>query len=97
MKLLWTCSGKFFGYLENDILRTQDGRHVGQLHDKEFYGPNGNYLGELMNESILIRAIDKLNYRRNPFQQLPKICAIASYTAYCGYAMHTGYDDFPTL
>ncbi len=48
MKLLWTWSGKFFGYLEKDILRTQDGQHVGQLHDAEIYGPNGVYLGELM-------------------------------------------------
>ena len=57
MKLLWTWSGKFFGYLENDVLRTQDGRHVGQLHDEEIYGPNGVYLGELMNESRLISAL----------------------------------------
>lgn len=94
MKLLWTWSGKFFGYLENDILRTQDGRHVGHLHDKEIYGPNGVYLGELMNESRLIRCSHKRNYRKHPSQPLPKVCAIAGYTAYCGYAMYSGYEDF---
>jgi hypothetical protein len=97
MKLLWTWSGKFFGYLENDVLRTQDGRHVGQLHDNEIYGPNGVYLGELKNESRLISAVAKRNYRKHPFQPLPKICAIAGYTVYCGYVMYAGYEDFPML
>ena len=97
MKPLWIWSGKFFGYLENDILRTQDGRHIGQFHDKEIYGPNGVYLGELMNESRLIRALAKHSYRKHPFQPLPKICAITGYTAYCGYAMYAGYEDFSML
>ncbi len=97
MKLLWTWSGKFFGYLENDVLRTQDGRHVVRIYGDEIYGPNGVYIGELMNESNLIRALAKCGYRKPPFHPLPKKCAIIGYTAHCGYAMYSGYEDFPAI
>lgn len=97
MKMLWTWSGKFFGYRERDILRTQDGRHVGQFHGDEVYGPSGTYLGELMNDSRLIRSLAKSNYLKHPFQPLPKICAIVGYTAYCGYAIYADHEDFPVL
>lgn len=97
MKLLWTWSGKFFGYLEDDKLRTQDGRHIGRLYHEEIFGPNGVYLGEIKNESRLIRAVSKRGYRKSPFQPLPKTCAIVGYTAYCGNVMFSGYEDFPVL
>lgn len=97
MKLLWTWSGDFFGYLENNALRTHDGRHVGQLNDGAIYGPNGGYLGELKNDSRLISAIAKRNLRKHSFQPLPKKCAIVKHTNYCGYVMYSGYKDFPML
>lgn len=97
MKLLWTWSGKFFGYREDNVLLTQDGYHVGQFHDDEIYAPNGTYLGEIKSDSRLIRSRGKSSYRKYPFQPLPKRPAIVGYVPYCGYVMYAGYEEFPAL
>lgn len=54
MKWLWTWSGKFFGYIENQRLRTFAGKHVANLEGDELYDENGNYIGEIRNENRLI-------------------------------------------
>jgi hypothetical protein len=54
MNWLWTWGGSSFGYHAAGELWTYDGHHVGRFRGCEVYGPNGLYVGEVMNEDRLI-------------------------------------------
>jgi hypothetical protein len=54
---LWTWSGVCFGYRRGDSLFTCDGIEVGRFSGAEVYGPDGRYLGELMNGHSGVRLI----------------------------------------
>ena len=95
MKWVWTWKGICFGYVENDNLRTHDGKHVGKLHGEEIYGIDGDYLGEVMNENRLITCRSKMSWRKGPFAPFAKNAGYAKYANYAGYAMYAGHEDFP--
>jgi hypothetical protein len=44
---VWTWNGICFGYRVGDSLFTYDGSEVGRFSDREIYGVDGRYLGEL--------------------------------------------------
>ena len=44
----WTSEGKALAYREADGLFSCDGRHIGHFRGDEIYGPQGNYLGEIL-------------------------------------------------
>ena len=66
MYLLWTGSGRCFGYREDDDLWTCDGKHVGKFYDVEVYGPDGKYLGEIYCEK-LVRNTSKSSWMKSVF------------------------------
>lgn len=97
MKWLWTWSGRSFGYREGDDLWTHDGQHVGKFSiNEEIYGPNGQYLGELLNER-LITNLSKKHFRSYNFSPYACRVAFVKYIDYVGFVMYAGYEDFPKL
>lgn len=54
MDWMWTWGGKCFGYRDGDSLFSYRGQEVGRFHGNEIYGPNGRYLGEVINSNRLI-------------------------------------------
>lgn len=95
MKHVWTWRGKFFGYISNDCLFTKKGKCVGQLDNDMIYDRNGKYIGEVMNNDRLITCNSKMNWRG---QSAPNYngASCGSYCNYVGYAMYSGYQDFPS-
>lgn len=95
MTWLWTWGGICFGYRDGDILRTHDGRHVGQFQNDEVYAPDGQYLGEIISDDRLITNKNKKHHHSFGFAPYAKCGAYARYANYAGYAMYSGYEDFP--
>ena len=56
---LWTWSGVYFGYLEDDELWDCDGTHVGKLMGDAFYTPKGDYLCSVTDNRLRIDAARK--------------------------------------
>ena len=94
---LWTWAGRCFGYRRGSSLYRHDGIEVGRFVDREVYGIDGVYLGEMKESEDGERLITS-NYKTSrstaPFvpmvdraQQLP-----ADRT---GYPLYCGYHDFP--
>ena len=54
---IWTWNGGCFGYRRGDSLFTCDGIEVGRFSGAEVYGPDGSYLGELMNGNGGVRLV----------------------------------------
>ncbi len=95
MKHLWTWSGKYFGYLNGNELRTHDGRCVERFYGDEVYDSNGYYLGEIKNGNRLITKRSGRTSRKSSFSSCAKMPSIAKLVGYAGYAMVSGYKDFP--
>ena len=58
--LLWTCSGRFFGYRLGDALFTYKGKQTGQFAEgDEIYNFGGNYIGELRLSNRLVTNVSK--------------------------------------
>ena len=94
MKHLWTWGGKYFGYRNDNQLRTHDGQGIGRFYGDEVYGVDGRYLGEIRNSNRLITKRSKKTSRRSSFS--PSVGAVSGKCArYAGYAMIAGYEDFP--
>lgn len=94
MDWMWTWGGKSFGYRSGESLFSYKGREVGRFHGDEIYGPDGRYLGEVMNGNRLISNRAKRGWVRSSFA--PRLGgASARYANYAGYAMYAGHDDFP--
>jgi hypothetical protein len=76
-------------------LWTHDGRHLGQFHGDEVYGPDGWYLGEIKGKDRLITNISKKGCRRGVFAQYAPRAAYARYANYVGYVIYAGSRTFP--
>ena len=94
MDWFWTWGGECFGYRIDDGLFTHDGREVGRFSEKEIYGPDGRYLGEVMNDNRLITCLGKRNWVSGRFA--PRSGgSYVRFVGYVGYVMYAGYEDFP--
>ncbi len=91
---LWTCGGKCFGYRDGDDIWSYSGYQVGRFQGDEAYGPDGCYLGELMNGDRLIANRSKTSWRGSSFAPWARRGA---YADYAGYATYAGYGDFPSV
>ena len=94
MKHLWTWSGKYFGYRNENQLRTRNGQHVGRFYGDEVYGVDGRYLGEIRNGNRLITKRSGKMSRRSSFSPSASASSI-NYAGYTGNIMIAGYEDFP--
>jgi hypothetical protein len=94
MKHLWTWSGRYFGYRENNELWSKSGKHVGKIYDDEVYSHEGKYLGEMLN-GRLIRSHQKRFYCKYATTQYSQRAAYNSFVDYVGYVMYAGFEDFP--
>jgi hypothetical protein len=92
---VWTWGGKYFGYFDGDDLWTHDGRHVGRRDGDDVFNSDGTYLGEVMNENRLITNKSKKGWRGSSFSPWGSRVGVTPYTAYVGYVMYAGYEDFP--
>ncbi len=92
MDHLWTWSGKYFGYRDNDALWTHDGRHVGRFDGDEVYAADGRYLGEVVN-GHLITNLSKSSRRRAWFSPYPSRDPLVDRV---GLVMLVGHEDFPS-
>lgn len=95
MEWFWTWGGECFGYRRGDDLFTHNGHHAGKFHGDEVYGADGRYLGEVKSKSRLITNPSKRGQARGGFGKISG-GAYAAYADYVGYAMFSGYEDFPS-
>jgi hypothetical protein len=78
----------------NDLW-THDGYHVGRFEGDEIYGPDGRYLGEIMNNDRLITCLSKNSWRSGGFSPYASRVGFVPFVDYVGYVMYAGYEDFP--
>jgi len=95
MERLWTWSGSPFGYRTNGELWTYGGRHVGRFLGEEVYGPDGFYLGEIINDTRLIVDPSKRTQRTRRFRPLPDTRTIHPGFGFNKAALPAGFEDFP--
>ena len=81
MEFLWTWSGSFFGYRENDDLWTYTGRHVGQFSNDRIYNKKGICIGVLKNDNRLI------GYVNNP-RDVGSYRVVDGVEKACGFVPH---------
>jgi hypothetical protein len=91
---LWTWSGESVGYREGDGLWTHNGGDIGRFHGDEVYGPDGRYLGELIDGERLITAKFRLKAHREIFTPQPPRAKSPRRDRLPGYRIPTGYADF---
>jgi len=94
LEYVWTWGGTFFGYLQDDNLRSYTGRHVGYITGHTVFGLNGHYLGEIVNGRLLVNDTRKTLWAV-PLPQLPKHAALPKLADLEGYGVYRGYEDFP--
>ncbi|TXI21906.1 MAG: hypothetical protein E6Q61_10305 [Nitrosomonas sp.] len=95
MKWVWTWGGQSFGWIADNCLWTHYGKHVGLLQGEEIYGPDGRYLGEVLNDDRLITNMGKKSWRGGSFAPYANSTGYVPYTNYVGYVMYAGHEDFP--
>lgn len=93
---LWTWSGIYFGYRQDDKLWTHSGIHAGKFFDYEVYWPNGQYLGDIKGNRRLITKTSKKSKRKGRFSSSGRKRAIIRQVNYVGNVMYAGYEDFPS-
>lgn len=94
---LWTWGGRSFGYRRGNSLYRSDGIEVGRFVDREVYGIDGAYLGELKESEDGERLITS-NYKssRSAVPFVPMVDrAQQRPTDRAGYPLYCGYHDFP--
>lgn len=92
---MWTWGGKFFGYIDDELLFTYTGICAAKLVDGDLYDRSGSYLGEVMSEDRLIVNGSKKG-QIGSIAPLVRSAAIAPFIDYVGYVMYVGYSDFPS-
>ncbi|MGF1695708.1 hypothetical protein L4C54_08540 [Vibrio lamellibrachiae] len=97
MRSVWTWGGKSLGYFDREDLWTNEGKHVGKMFDGDIYSPTGVYLGEIMDGERLIFCQRKRELRGAPFKPYSDQAAIKACSDFKGYAMYTGYEEFPEI
>jgi hypothetical protein len=97
-EMLWlrTWTGKPFGFRDGDDLWTERGRHVGVFYDREVYGPDGRYLGELMALNRLVTDIAKKQRTKPGFAPKPDRDLGEGAGAGPARVLRNGFEDFPT-
>lgn len=93
MSYLWTWDGKFFGHRSGDRLYTHNGLHVGNFHGDEVYSTDGHYLGELRSGRLITKDWSRGKRKAATSRSAGSSCARCC--DYVGYAMISGYEDFP--
>ncbi|HHF7365114.1 TPA: 4-fold beta flower protein [Legionella bozemanae] len=96
MTHLWTWSGDYFGYRQDNQLWTSSGIHVGMIYDDVVYDHKGHYLGEIF-RGRLIRNPQKKYFRKYPSIRYGRRVATAKLADYVGYVMYSGMEDFPEI
>lgn len=96
MQHLWTWSGDYFGYRQDNQLWTSSGIHVGMIYDDEVYDHKGHYLGEIL-QGRLIRNSQKKYLRKYPSVRYGSRWPTVKCIDYVGYVMYSGWEDFPKL
>lgn len=96
MKHLWTWSGDYFGYKQDNQLWTSSGIHVGLIQGDEVYDHKGYYLGEIL-QGRLITNPQKKYFRKYPSVRYSSRCPTIKCIDYVGYVMYSGWADFPKL
>lgn len=99
MNWLWSWNGGCFGYRRGDSLFTYHGMEVGRFSGKEIFGPDGRYLGEVMNTGAGDDRLITSNYKKSrmaaPF--MPTIERAEPKAADCfREPLYCGYGDFPS-
>lgn len=99
MRPVWTWSGRFFGWIDDDGLFARDGRHVGQIYRDTVYAENGHYLGELPDGRLITHLLRKETHRWYGFFANPELKKGVEEGIAEGAAlpMLDGYEDFPNL
>jgi len=95
MKWFWTWRGLSFGYRSGDSLFTYHGDEVARFHGQELYDADGDYLGEVLKGDRLVTRPSKKSWREVPFVAT-HATAFPIVADHPGYAMYTGYTDFPS-
>jgi hypothetical protein len=93
---LWTWGGRCFGYRDADDLWTYDGRHVSRFAGNSVFDSNGQYVGEVSSERLIAR-LDRKGLMGPSFAPSGSRPANAKFTDDAGFAMLTGYEDFPKI
>ncbi|WP_295978802.1 4-fold beta flower protein [uncultured Variovorax sp.] len=91
---VWTWSGKYFGYFEDEYLFTHDGKHVGRLDGVDIYDQQGCYLGEVDGDRLITNN-SKANLRSVGFIRSMNRVPQVRMVNYVGNVMYAGYQDFP--
>ncbi len=92
----WTWGGEFFGFRDGDCLYTWDGRHVGTFVEKEVYGLDGWYMGEVRDDDRLITKTSLTSRRHIPTWARGSRGSIGSFGNRGSRGMLGGYEDFPS-
>jgi hypothetical protein len=95
MNWVGTWSSKRFGYMDGEDLWTHDGRHVGKLRNRDDYGTEGRYLGEIQYHNRLLTKTDKKVKQDSPFTPLGQRIGHYPYADCRAKFMHPSYEDFP--
>lgn len=93
---LWTASGRFFGYREDDQLWSRCGRHVGRFDAGDVFAPDGAYLGELHRER-LVSCTKKSALSIERFEPLPAASPMTAFEGIRTISLPSGYIDFPRI
>ncbi len=100
MSWFWTWGGSSFGWIDDDALYTEDGRHVGNVeYDGEevlvFAITDGRYLGEVQGEDRLITKESRMNRSRSPrLERTPRMARMPRMDR-MPRMMRFGHVDFP--
>ena len=95
---IWTWSGYGFGYRKCDSLFTYQGREVGRINQhNEVYGQDGSYIGEIINDRLLVDESKTGSQTAAPFvpvQESPPLQALPSPVD--PHPDMPGFHSFPT-
>ena len=94
-QLLWTLSGRFFGYRAGDDLYTRAGKHIGRFRGNEVFARGGEYLGEIRHDDRLASDASKSGNRWLDFASLPQRAPIAPAADAPPYRPEGRFADFP--
>ena len=63
----WNLRGQRIGFRDDDSLRTPEGLEIARFYEKELYGPDGRYMGEVVEEGRLARKNTSCGKTRDKF------------------------------
>jgi hypothetical protein len=76
---LFRWSGAYWGFTAADRVYDRHGRHVGWIAGKEVYGLNGAFIGEVRDQSYVLRSLARDEpLHRQPRPAIPYLCPPAA-------------------